>query len=75
MGKHVAAVEVKVKAATVATYLVSVAGLAVVNAVESDASLLGPLPDALEPFLVALVPALGAFLAGYRARHTPRPPQ
>jgi uncharacterized membrane protein (Fun14 family) len=73
MGKHAAPVEAKVTAATIAAYLISVAGLAVVNVVESDASLLGPLPDVLEPFVVALAPALAAFLAGYKARHTPRP--
>lgn len=67
-----APIEAKVKAATAATYLASAAALVVVNLVTSDASLLGPLPDALEPFVVSLLPAAAAFLAGYKARHTPR---
>lgn len=73
MAKHATVVETKVKAATLATYLVSVAGLAIVNTVAGDASLLGPLPDLLEALIVPLLPAAAAFLAGYQARHTPRP--
>ena len=65
-------VERKVKAATVAAYIVSAAALAVVNLVRSDATVIAMMPAALEPFVVAILPALAAFLAGYQARHTPR---
>lgn len=76
MGRsHVAPrpIERKVTAATVGAYLLAVAGLGIVNAITDDASLLGPLPDWLEPFIVALVPSFGAFMAGFKAQHTPRP--
>jgi VIT1/CCC1 family predicted Fe2+/Mn2+ transporter len=73
MAAHAAVVEAKVKSAAVATYLVSVAALAIVNAVTSDASLLGPLPDWAEALVVPVLPAAAAFLAGWNARHTPRP--
>lgn len=66
-------IEKKVTAGAVVAYLVSLAGLAIVNAVTGDASLLGPLPDWLETILVPIVPALGSLLAGYNAHHTPRP--
>lgn len=66
-----APVETKVKASTAVTLLVGLAA-AVLNAVQTDSSLLGPLPAWLQAPLLALVPAGLAFLAGYRARHTPR---
>ena len=66
-----AAVEAKVKASTTITFLVGLA-LAVLNGVQEDASLLGPLPEWLQAVLLALVPPALAFLAGYKARHTPR---
>lgn len=73
MAKHATVIEAKVKASTVGAYLLSLAGLAIVNAVTDDASLLGPLPDWLETVVVPLLPAAAAFLAGYQAHHTPRP--
>lgn len=66
-----AQIESKVTAATGATFLVGLAA-AVLNAVQTDSSLLGPLPAWLQAPLLALVPAGLAFLAGYQARHTPR---
>lgn len=66
-----APVEAKVKASTTVTFLVGLA-LAVLNGVQDDATLLGPLPAWLQAPILALVPPSLAFLAGYQARHTPR---
>lgn len=66
-------IEAKVKAATVAVYLLCTGGLAIVNAVQGDTSLLGFLPVWAEPFVVGILPALASFIAGYQAKHTPRP--
>ncbi|MEU0634522.1 holin [Streptomyces sp. NPDC005989] len=66
-----APVEAKVKAASAATFLAGLA-VAVLNAITADSSLLGPLPSWVQAPLLALVPAALAWLAGYRARHTPR---
>ena len=65
-------VESKVKASAAWSYLLALAGLAVVNGV-SDTTLLTDLPDTLEIFVAPLVPAAAAGIAGYLARHTPRP--
>lgn len=67
-----APVEAKVKASTAGSYLASVAGLSVLDAVAGMPRLVGFLPDMLEPLVLALVPAAAAFLSGYQARHTPR---
>ena len=67
-----APIEKKVKLASVATYLASLAGLAVLGAVTDDPSLISGMPDALEPFVLALVPAASAAIAGWAAPHTPR---
>lgn len=66
-----APVETKVKASTAVTLIVGLV-VAVLNDVEADASLLGPLPAWLQGLVLALVPGALVFLAGYRARHTPR---
>lgn len=66
-----APIESKVTAATAMTFVVGLA-VAVLNAVQADTSLLGPLPSWLQAPLLALVPAALTFLAGYKARHTPR---
>lgn len=67
-----AVVETKVAAATAGTYLGSTGLLASLAEVQDNARLLDWMPDALSPFVLALVPAAIAFVAGYRARHTPR---
>lgn len=68
-------IETKVTAATVGTYLAGVVVLALVNAFtgEENALLLASLPDAIEPFVLPVVPAVVSFIAGWAAKHTPRP--
>ncbi|MDH2429303.1 hypothetical protein [Sphaerisporangium sp. TRM90804] len=66
-------VEWKVKAASLGTFLASVAGLAVLQAVDADHSLIEFLPDPLEAISFALIPTGIAWLAGFKARHTARP--
>lgn len=72
MASPSAPIEKKVKAASALTYLASVAGLAILGAVTDDPSLISSMPDALEPFVLALVPAASAAIAGWAAPHTPR---
>ncbi|MGW1546665.1 holin [Streptomyces sp. NPDC002346] len=66
-----APVEAKVKAASIAAFLVGLA-VAVLNAIVADTSLLGPLPGWLQAPVLALVPTALVWLTGYQARHTPR---
>lgn len=66
-----AQVEKKVSYSSVATYVASTAALAVLAAV-SDAGLVAELPDAVEPFVLALVPAVTNFLVGYKTRNAPK---
>ena len=66
-------VEWKVKMASAGTYLGSVAGLAVLQALNADLSLIDFLPDWAETLIAPLVPTGIAWFAGYAARHTPRP--
>lgn len=66
-----APVEAKVLASTATTFGVGI-GIAVLNDVVADSSLLGPLPSWLQAVVLALAPSAAAFLAGYQARHTPR---
>lgn len=72
MASTSAPIEKKVKAASALTYLASVAGLAVLGTVTDDPSLISSMPDALEPFILGLVPAASAAIAGWAAPHTPR---
>ncbi|MFI1826748.1 holin [Streptomyces sp. NPDC020412] len=65
-------VERKVKAASAASFAAGIA-VAVLNAIVADNSLLGPLPAWLQAPLLALIPTVLTWLAGYQARHTPRP--
>lgn len=65
-------VETKVKAATFAAYFGLVALLAVLNAV-ADTNLVSALPDYLEVFVAPMVPAALTLVAGWLAKHTPRP--
>jgi hypothetical protein len=64
-------IELKVIASATATASAGVA-IAALNAVEADNSLLGPLPAWAQAIALAVVPPALTFLAGYRARHTPR---
>ncbi len=73
MASASAPIEKKVKASAALTYLVGVAGLAIVGAVTDNPSLIGSMPDALEPFVLALLPAAAAAIGGWAAPHTPRP--
>ena len=73
MASASAPIEKKVKAASAVTYLVSLAALAILGAVTDDPSLISGMPDALEPFVLALIPAASAAIAGWAAPHTPRP--
>ncbi|MEU2316012.1 holin [Streptomyces albidoflavus] len=68
-----APIETKVKASSVATYLLSLAALAILGAVTDNPGLVAGLPDVLEPFVLALVPAAASAVAGWAAPHTPRP--
>ncbi|MGW0869958.1 holin [Streptomyces sp. NPDC002740] len=72
MASPSAPIEKKVKASSAVTYLASLAGLAVLGGVTDDPSLISSMPDALEPFVLALVPAAAAWVAGWAAPHTPR---
>jgi hypothetical protein len=65
-------VETKVKVASIATYLGSLALLAVLNGV-TDTNLISGLPDVAEVLLAPVIPAAISLVAGYAARHTPRP--
>ncbi|RYJ26464.1 phage protein [Streptomyces sp. L-9-10] len=67
-----APVEKKVTAASAAAFLGSTGLLGVLAAVQDDARLVGFLPDGLSPFVLALVPAAATFVAGWKAKHTPR---
>ncbi|GAA1769837.1 hypothetical protein [Nonomuraea bangladeshensis] len=66
-------VETKVKAMTLTAYLSGVAGMAVLQAVSADPSMISFLPDWVEAILLPLVPTALAAVAGWQARHTPRP--
>ncbi|MFF3310470.1 holin [Streptomyces sp. NPDC002952] len=72
MASPSAPIETKVKASTALSYLASLAGLAILNGVSTDPSLISGMPDALEPFVLALIPAAAAWVAGWAAPHTPR---
>lgn len=72
MASSSAPIEKKVTASSAVAYLASLAGLAVLGGVTNDPSLVSGMPDALEPFVLALVPAAAAWVAGWAAPHTPR---
>jgi hypothetical protein len=69
-----APVEAKVRAASAGSVLAGIA-IAVLNAITTDSSLLGPLPAWLQAPILAVVPFAVTFLAGYQAPHNPRPDQ
>lgn len=62
-------VEPKVKWATIGTYLLGVVALAIFNGVTDSTLLVDVMPDWLEPFVLPIVPAIGAAIAGYSANH------
>lgn len=64
--------ELKVKAMTAVTALVSI-GIAVLNDVQTDNSLLGGVPAFAQGVILAVVPTVVVFLAGWNTAHTPRP--
>lgn len=67
-----APVERKVTAATLGSYAGGVALLALLNAVTTT-NLVAGMPDWLETLIAPVVPAAVALVAGFVARHTPRP--
>lgn len=73
MPAHAAAapVEPKVKAATIGAYAFTLLVTALMTVVQDERVplLIGFLPEVLEPFALALLPAAAAFLAGYQAPH------
>ncbi|MGW8746549.1 holin [Streptomyces sp. NPDC055794] len=72
MASPSAPIEKKATAGSALAYLASLAGLAILGGVTDDPSLISGMPDTLEPFVLALVPAAGAWIAGWAAPHTPR---
>ena len=66
-------VETKVKAMTLASYLAGVALLAVLQVISDNPSLISFLPDWAEALTLPLLPTAIAAVAGYKAKHTPRP--
>lgn len=65
--------EAKVRAATVAAYLSSAVLLAGAQELQDHTELLDFLPPLVQVAIAALLPGAVTFLAGWRARHTPRP--
>jgi hypothetical protein len=68
--RHV--VESKVKWSTAGAYLASSGVLGVLGAVE-DSHIVDGMPDSVSALVLSLVPALVTFVAGWKAKHTPRP--
>lgn len=66
------AIEAKVSAASAAAYLASTGLLGILAAVEADARLVGWMPDGLSPFVLAIVPTIITFAAGWKAKHSHR---
>lgn len=67
-----APVEKKVTAATAAAYVGSTAVLGALTAVQDHHELVGWMPGALTPFVLALVPTTVTFVSAWMAKHTPR---
>lgn len=68
-----APVEAKVKWSSIWAYIGATLAMFVVELVSSDPVIVTPMPDVVEPFVLALAPALLGLLAGIRTKHTPRP--
>jgi hypothetical protein len=67
-----APMETKVKVSTTATYLGLTGLLAVLHAA-SDINIVAGLPDVAEVFIAPTIPAAITLVAGWLAKHTPRP--
>lgn len=61
--------EPKVKWQAAVTYVVGAVGLAIFNSVTGTTLLADVLPDAVEIFVVPLVPVVGGLIAGFAAKH------
>lgn len=64
--------EAKVVASTLASAATG-AVIGVLNDVETNNTLLDPIPHALQIVMLVAIPTAVTFLAGWRAKHTPRP--
>jgi hypothetical protein len=65
-------IETKVSVAALGSLLAGVA-LAILTAVQSDPAVISGLPEPVQFVLIAALPPVVAFLAGYAAPHTDRP--
>ncbi|WP_333771552.1 holin [Streptomyces sp. IBSBF 2435] len=65
-------IEAKVAASTGAAAAFGI-GAAVLNDVAADHTLLGGTPAWAQALVLVVAPPLATFLAGYSAKHTPRP--
>jgi hypothetical protein len=65
-------IEAKVAAGTATAAALGI-GAAVLNDVEADHTLLGGLPAWAQALALVVIPPVATFLAGYKAKHTPRP--
>lgn len=65
------AIEAKVIASTAASAAAGI-GVAVLNDVEADHTLLGSTPAWAQALILVVVPPVAAFISGYQAKHTPR---
>lgn len=65
-------IEAKVIASTVASAAVG-GGIAILNDVEADHTLLGGTPAWAQALILVAAPTVITFLAGWQARHTARP--
>lgn len=66
-------IEKKVTWSAAGAYLAGLVGLAVLQLVGADPTLISGMPDWLEAIILPMVPAAISFLTGYNAKHTPRP--
>ncbi|MCZ4099836.1 holin [Streptomyces sp. H39-C1] len=64
------AVELKVKAMTAVSLLCGV-GVAILNDVQADSSLI-PGPAWAQAMVLVLVPTVTSFITGYQTKHSPR---
>jgi hypothetical protein len=65
-------IEAKVAASTASAAGVGI-GVAVLNDVENDSTLLGGTPAWAQALILVVIPPVVAFMAGWKAKHTSRP--